>query len=131
MIALSELNPHNFPTTPEIDANLQLLLAAINVVRNAYGIPMIVTSGLRSQAFQDDLIAQGKSNAPKSKHLTGQAVDIQDLDGRLWAWCMANMPVLQSACQPAGLFLEDKQSTPTWVHFQTEAPKSNKRIFIP
>lgn len=127
MISLSELNPHNFPTTPEIDANLQTLLVAINKVRLAYDTPMIVTSGLRSQAFQDGLIASGVSKASKSKHLYGQAVDIQDLDGRLWEWCMKNMATLESA----DLFLEDKQSTPTWVHFQCVAPGSGKRIFIP
>lgn len=127
MISLKELNPHDFPTTSEIDSNLKLLLIAINQVRLAYNTPMTVVSGLRSQAFQDDLIAKGLSKASKSKHLYGQAVDIQDKDGRLWEWCMKNMSVLESA----DLFLEDKQSTPTWVHFQVCPPRSGKRIFIP
>lgn len=127
MISLKELNSRNYATTPEIDTNLNILLTAINKVRSAYGIPMTVTSGLRSQAQQDQLIASGQSKASKSKHLSGQAVDIADKDGRLWEWCMINMQVLEIA----GLYLEDKQSTPTWVHFQCIPPASNKRIFIP
>ena len=127
MISLTELNPHSYPTTPEIDANLSVLLDRINVVRAVYGIPMTVTSGLRSQAQQDALIAAGKSNAPKSHHLTGEACDIADADGALWRWCMVNMQVLIDT----GLWLEDKSATPTWVHFQIVPPKSGKRIFIP
>lgn len=126
-IKLEELNKHNYPTTPEIDANLQILLERINAVRDAYGKPMVVTSGLRSQDQQQELIAQGKSNAPKSKHLTGQACDILDSDGALREWVLNNM----SSMETTGFWFEDFGSTPNWVHFQIVPPASGKRIFIP
>lgn len=123
MISLQELNSHNYPTTDEINSNLQMLLVALNKVRAAYNIPMIVTSGLRSVADQQRI----NPSAPKSKHLLGLAADISDPDGNLWKWCMVNIQVLIEA----DIYLEDKAHTPTWVHMQCVPPKSGKRIFIP
>ena len=126
-IKLQELNPHDYPTTPEIDQNLNILHEKINEIRDLYGIPMIVTSGLRSVEQQQNLILDGKSNAPHSKHLTGQAVDIQDKDKALKNWVIANMDKMKEI----GFWFEDFDHTIGWVHFQTVSPKSGKRIFIP
>lgn len=123
MISLQELNPHNYSLTPELEANLLELQKRMNVIREAYGKPMRVTSGLRSEADQ----ARINPGAPKSKHLNGQACDISDKDGDLWKWCMINMDLIVST----GLWLEDKDATPIWVHFQFVPPASGKRIFKP
>jgi uncharacterized protein YcbK (DUF882 family) len=127
MISLKELNPHNYPTTPEIDANLEELLKRLNVLRAAYGKPLTITSGLRSNEQQQALIAAGKSNAPKSKHLRGLAADVYDPNGEFWAWLMVNMELLEST----GIWLESKNATPTWTHCQIISPNSGKRIFDP
>lgn len=127
MISLSELNEHNYPTTPQIDANLAILLEKLNKVRAIWGHPMVVTSGLRSIEQQQTLILDGKSNAPKSKHLMGQAADIYDPKGELKVWIMNNM----SSMEQIGFWFEDFKSTPTWVHMQICPPASGKRIFIP
>lgn len=129
MLTLQELNPHNYPTNPNIDHNLIILLGRINQLSSAYGKPMIVTSGLRSQAQQQALIAAGKSNAPKSHHLTGEAVDILDEDGSLNKWCKANLFELTNA----GLWCEERQGN--WQHFQCVKFGSYKegetRFFFP
>jgi len=122
-----EFNPHEYPTTPEIAANLDELHDRMNQLRSVYGKPMQITSGLRSQEQQTQLIAEGKSNAPKSKHLTGQAVDILDKTGELGKWTFANVEVLKDI----GLWCEDLSHTPGWVHYQCVPPKSGKRFFIP
>lgn len=127
MISLKELNPHNYPTTSEIDANLDELLKRLNVLRAAYGKPLTITSGLRSNEQQQALIAAGKSNAPKSKHCIGAAADIYDPNGEFWSWLMVNMELLEST----GIWLESKNATPTWVHCQIFPPLSNKRVFNP
>jgi uncharacterized protein YcbK (DUF882 family) len=127
VIVLKELNPHNYPTTPEIDKELLVLLEKLNKIRAIYGKPMIVNSGLRSQEQQGELITSGKSSAVKSKHLTGQAADIRDVDGSLKSWVLMMMPLMEEV----GLWIEDFKATPTWVHFQSVPPKSGKRIFIP
>lgn len=123
MISLTELNPHGYSTTPEIDANLQTLLYRINRVRAEYGIAMTVNSGLRSEADQQRI----NPSAPKSKHLTGQAVDIADPDGKLKEWVKDHLPFMAQI----GLWMEAFESTPTWLHAQIVAPKSGNRIFIP
>jgi hypothetical protein len=120
---MQELNPKNYPVTEEQQKNLNKLYIAINNIRTAYAKPMTVTSGLRSQ--EDQLRINPK--APQSKHTQGAAVDILDRDGNLWKWCMINMQLLVDN----ELYLEDKASTPTWVHFQCIPPKSGNRIFKP
>lgn len=123
MISLNELNPHSYSTTPEIANNLNLLLDAINKVRAVYGLPMTVTSGLRSNEDQMRI----NPLAPKSKHLLGLACDIYDPDGKLWQWVLNNLVLMQQL----GFYFEDKRWTKNWVHFQLGAPHSGKRIFIP
>lgn len=120
---MKELNPRNYSTDDNTQAELNNLLEKLNAVRSAYGKPMTITSGLRSQADQ----ARINPDAPKSKHLLGQAADIYDPSSKFWQWCMANMDLMVEL----GLYFEDKTATPTWVHIQTVAPKSGKRIFKP
>ena len=131
MISRKELNPKSFALTEVQEQNQQVLFEAINKVRAAYGKPMYVTSGVRD--MQDHLRIYKEKGVPEDKvpmgsqHLQGAAVDIADSDSSLWNWCMVNMQVLIEA----GLYLEDKEATPTWIHFQVKAPKSGKRIFKP
>lgn len=127
MISAKELNKNGFPTTPEIDANLVILLERLNKIRSAWAKPMIITSGLRDQTKQDNLIAQGRSTAKKSKHLTGQAADVSDPNGALKKWIMDNMSLMEQI----GFWFEDFNSTPTWIHMQIVPPLSGKRIFLP
>lgn len=121
MISLEELNPHNYILTDEQKANQAILLVCINKVRKAYGLPMSVTSGVRSMADQMRI----NPSAPKSKHLIGAAVDIADKDAKLYAWCKANEKVLEDA----GVYCEE--GTKGWVHFQCIAPRSGHRWFYP
>lgn len=123
MISEKELNPHGYKPDVETAANLAKLLTIMNVIRTAYGKPMTVTSGLRSDADQKRI----NPKAPKSNHIKGLAVDISDPHGEVWAWCMTNMKLMEEQ----GIYFEDKNATPTWVHFQIVPPKSGKRIFKP
>lgn len=107
----------------ETQHNLEDLLKKINIVRTAWDKPMIVTSGLRT--MQDQLRINPK--APKSKHMTGQAVDIYDPDGFLKEWVKKNIAMMEAI----GFWFEDFAYTKTWVHFQTQAPLSGRRFFIP
>lgn len=138
MIALRELNPKSFETTPEIDANLAILLERINKVRDKWATPMTVTSGLRD--LQDHLrIYEEKNKKLKdqgkpqlhvpmnSKHLYGQACDISDPEEKLKNWVNSNIDFIEEV----GLWMEDFNSCPGWVHFQCTPPLSGKRFFIP
>lgn len=108
MVTLKELNKNNYPTTPEIDVNLNKLLAKLNVIRAKWGKPLIVTSGLRSQADQQRI----NPNAPKSAHLTGEACDFSDPDGSFEEWCSNNQDLLEEL----GLWQELPEVTKGWTH---------------
>lgn len=127
MITAKELNPHDYPMSPVVEKNFKVLLERMNEVRQAYGKPMIVTSGLRSDEKQAELIAQGKSTAKFSKHLAGAACDIYDPKKELAHWCLTNEDILKRI----GLWCEHPDYTSNWVHFQIMAPGSGKRFFIP
>lgn len=123
MISRKELNPHDYDLTPEQQVNFDKLCEVMNAVRSAYGRPMLVTSGVRSELDQ----ARINPKARGSAHVRGGACDISDPDNNVWGWCMDNLALLAKL----GLYLEDKRSTPRWVHFQIFPPKSGNRIFIP
>lgn len=129
MIELAELNKNGYPTDEPTAANLLELLKRLNVVRTEWGKPMTVTSGLRSMAAQQTLINEGKTNATRSKHLTGQAADILDADGSLKEWLKTTDG--NQCLIDAGLWCEAAASTPNWCHFQSAPPASGHRWFLP
>lgn len=65
--------------------------------------------------------------AKNSKHIVCQAIDLNDHDGRLDAWCLANLDALEEL----GLWLEHPDATPGWCHLQTQPPRSGNRVFEP
>lgn len=109
--------------TDAISNNLDILLQKMNVVRNAYGTPMFISSGWRPASINGSVAGA----APNSNHVIGAAVDVRDTDGALWAWVLQHLDLMQSL----GLYMEDKRWTPTWVHFSFLPPGSKKRIFVP
>ena len=123
----SEVNPHNYKTNPSMDKNLKVLYSRALELQEAIGRDLLITSGLRSDEQQQELIAQGKSNAPHSKHCAGAALDLLDEDGSLGKWALDNLDFLTTM----GIWIEDPSHTNGWLHIQIMAPKSGKRVFIP
>lgn len=116
--------------SPEIQANLAVLLTRVNEIRNEWGKPMTVTSGLRSMADHLRIYAaKGITDQSKipmnSRHLIGAAVDISDPDLSLTAWLKANPKILEDA----QLWCEEGNKN--WVHFQIMPPASGARWFLP
>lgn len=118
-----EINNHGYPLPPEIQENIDTLIEKLSQVRDAWGRPMTVTSGLRSAADQERI----NPSAPKSKHMTGEAADIADPDGSLAAWTKDNLDLMAQI----GLWMEDFAHTHGWVHYQISPPKSGHRVFLP
>jgi zinc D-Ala-D-Ala carboxypeptidase len=114
--------PINNVSYDDFMKNVQSLLTALDQVREKYGKPMKINSGLRT--YESNKKAGGSKN---SWHLYGLAVDISDIDGALYKFCQENIGLLEST----GLYCEVREATPTWVHFQIRAPRSNKRFFKP
>jgi len=65
--------------------------------------------------------------ASKSKHKTGNAVDIYDPERMFASWVMANKGKLADA----GLYTEDSRWTPSWLHLQNIKPNSGQIVFRP
>lgn len=96
--------------------NLELLLKAVNVIREKWGKPLVVTSGYRSEQKHKDIYR--KKGIPDGKipmgsaHLKGLAVDFSDPDGKFEEWISANQDLLEEL----GLWQEHPESTKGWVH---------------
>lgn len=85
----------------------------------------VVSSGWRPAA-----INAGIANAaPRSKHMTCEAVDIYDPDGDLDDWLMGADG--QAALTKCGLWLEHPSATKSWSHLQIVPPRSGRRVFYP
>lgn len=83
----------------------------------------VVASGWRPYGVN----AATPGAAPKSKHMTGQALDVYDPDGDLDEFCLDNPEVLQTI----GLWQEHPGATKGWCHLQIVPPNSGKRVFWP
>lgn len=104
----------------ELRDNLDKLLIAVNKLREIWGKPMLVTSGLRSPEH-NKLIG----GAPSSAHLTAEACDFADPKEALDNYLDAHPEVLEKC----GLFREHPSKTKGWVHLQTRPTKN--RTFMP
>lgn len=99
-------------------ANLKLLLPKLNVLRSKFGKPLTVSNAYRSKKhhlriYADKGITDEKLIPMKSKHLTGNGIDVADPSGEFHAWCKQNEKLLEEL----GFWLEVRQGG--WQHLQT------------
>lgn len=129
MISMNEIlkGRARFEDLPEdIRRNLTELHVRINKLRSAFGKPLKVNDGYRR-------IEDLPSNAArKSKHLFGQAIDLDDDHTHfLWNWTKDNLQLMKDI----GLWMEDPRWTHgkigTWMHYQIVPPASGNRIYVP
>lgn len=116
-------------------SNASALLSKVNVVLAAFVADggklhinpstgtLVAGSGHGGYRLEDATVG-----APKSKHKTGQAVDVYDPKRDLARWVIAHPDLVH---QQLGLSIERPEWTPTWVHFQSVPPGSGVFAFIP
>lgn len=123
---------HPDDMTPEIVRNAGHLLRRVNnliALMHAIEIeahPITgnpIASGWRPPAIN----AATRNAAPRSKHMSGNAVDLYDPEGDIDAWCMEHLDFLADA----GLWLEHPSATKGWCHLQQVPPRSERRVFYP
>jgi len=119
-----------FPLTPQQQANAKETVRRVNLLLARFGETRKITSGYRPPAIN----AATAGAAKRSKHLDCLAADIEDANGKLDAWCMKNLKVLEEI----GLWLEHPSATKNparfgegWCHVQIVPPKSGNRVFYP
>src|SRR6187431_171346 len=110
-------------------ANLNELHDKLNLLRAAYGKPMVVTSGYRPLKEHLRIYKDKKGKIPMgSTHLNGTGCDFAaPNNGALKVWILANLDV----CETIGLWFEDFDASPKHLHVQIVPPKSGKRFFKP
>lgn len=111
-----------YPLSEDLERNLAVLLGRLNQFRDAYGIPMLVSSGYRPGRYN-----QAAGGATHSAHLTCEACDFHDYDGALRDWILSSPSILDTC----DLYLEDPQHTPGWCHLQSRPIPSGNRVFTP
>lgn len=98
----------------------------LEIFRDATGADLAeygINSGWRPPSYNKAIA----NAARKSKHMTGEAIDINDDDGDLDQWCMDNLNILEGI----GLWLEHPSATKGWCHLQIVPPRSGRRVFYP
>lgn len=81
------------------------------------------SSGFRPSEVNKKTVGAAK----KSKHMTGEAGDLEDKEGKIDYEFLMNPEILMKH----GLYQEDPKFTEGWAHTQSVPPKSGKRVFIP
>lgn len=120
--------------TPQILENAARTVEKVNsllAVLEAEGVTLeenprtasLISSGWRPPQIN----GQVKNAAVRSKHMTGEAVDLFDPEGEIDDWCAAHPMALASL----GLWMEHPSATKGWCHVQSTAPRSGNRIFYP
>ncbi len=114
---------HEAELTDDMRANAQITVDKANQLLAAFGEERGQRSGWRPQSVNDAT----PNAAHHSRHITCEAIDLDDPDKRLQEWCMANLPTVASF----GLWLEHPIATPDWLHCQVVPPPTGMRVFYP
>jgi hypothetical protein len=112
-----------------------ILIQRVNTLLADPGCPSPdpgLRSGWRPPAFNAELRRRfeagepgGVNTAVHSEHMTGHAVDLDDVDGALDAWLTDDILTQYE------LYREAPSHTDTWCHLQDVPPHSGHRTFIP
>jgi len=115
---------HPTELTAKLRRNAACTVQRANALLRLAGVhDCAVNSGWRPRTINASI----PNASPRSRHVTCEAIDLCDDDGALDAWCMANLPALETI----GLWLEHPSATPGWCHVQTVPPGSGRRVFFP
>lgn len=130
MITLEDyFGHHSAISTPsaETKGNALELLARVNALLAKIDMPEAqspkVNSGWRPAHY--NAIVPGA--APKSKHISGEAIDLADPEGALDNYLFDHRTLLSEH----NLWLEHPLATKNWVHLQSVPPRSGNRVFFP
>lgn len=106
--------------SPAVERNAAETATKITLLFMRFGQSRKLTSG-----FRDPDSNRRSGGKPYSRHLYGQAVDIEDRDRKLVKW------ITKEVLTEFGLWMEDPNYTLTWAHLQTVPPLLGARIFVP
>jgi hypothetical protein len=103
LMLLAQADGVDFPTNPKTQSQI---------------------SGQTFGGFRPQNCPQG---APNSNHKDGKGVDLYDPANEIDAWCLGNLDKLEQ-CE---IWIESPTKTNTWSHWQSVAPRSGNRVYMP
>lgn len=118
----------------DLRANAARTVEAANkllILAKGAGVPLKpnATTGMVRSGWRPPDINGATSGASKtSLHMQCLAVDLEDVGGKLAAWCFANA---DTVLRDLALWLEHPSATPSWCHVQLKPPGSGNRVFRP
>jgi hypothetical protein len=108
--------------TSEVRIKAADLAERVSRLVDHLGIKPIISSGFRTTE------ANRKAGGSRSSaHLSGEAVDLEDKDGKIAILINARPDLLATY----DLYMENTNYTSKWVHLQTRPTLSGRRIFVP
>lgn len=112
-----------YPTTEQFELNIAKLLYRVHCLLSEYkkinaAFSPSISSGYRPGHYN-------KTYSPNSAHVTCEAVDIYDPNGKLKAFCTKEI------LEKYDLWMEHPDYCKTWAHLSTRPVKSGNRIFKP
>jgi len=117
--------------TPEIVQAATHLLRKVNALLALSGLRLEDHPTTRtpiSSGWRPPVVNAATPNAaPRSRHMTGDAVDLYDPEGEIDEWCMEHLDTLAEL----GLWLEHPSATKGWSHLQQVPPRSGRRVYYP
>lgn len=119
---------HEAELTEDMRLEAQVVVDAANAILAEFGEVRALRSGWRPKSVND-----ATPNAARtSKHITCQAIDIADDDGRLKQFAFqtdedGGYPILEKYT----VWAEYGAACPSWLHIQIVPPGSGKRVFFP
>lgn len=116
-----------YQPTDQERRNAADLLTAVNNMLDQFGERREMNNGHRTREKTLDMRAKGYAAALGGAHETAEGIDLEDEDGALKEWLAGNQHVLMNH----GLYMEHPSATRRYVHVQTRAPRSGRRVFFP
>lgn len=111
-----------YPIDAEKRKNMCDLIIRINKFEKIYGFMVSVSSGYRPGKYN-----KAAGGSPNSAHLTCEAVDLVDREGKIKKFILDNLHILDDL----DLYMEDPASTKTWCHLSIRKTASGRRVFKP
>lgn len=101
-------------------SNMAGIVSIANQILMDFGEFRKVNSGYRR--LEDNKAAGGSK---RSAHLSCEAVDLEDKDGKLKAF------LTEELLEKYDVYMEHPSATPSWCHIQTRPTRSGNRVFKP
>lgn len=108
-----------------VESNAVDLLMRVNGLMAEFGESRKVNSGWRPPSYNCTVLGAAKT----SRHMTGEAIDLDDDYGDLDEWLMSQNG--EEALRQLKLWHEHPASTKGWAHLQSRPPRSGNLHFYP